>query len=97
MGDIADSLVDGEFDFLTGEYIGPGLGYPRTMQWDNGHTGPGPRAVVANFLRQRSQQLGRQFHVKEVLDAYGKEPAAICKDKASWKAFKQFFDTLVKS
>jgi len=30
MGDIADSLIDGEFDYITGEYIGPGVGYPRT-------------------------------------------------------------------
>jgi hypothetical protein len=30
MGEIADSLIDGEFDYITGEYIGPGCGYPRT-------------------------------------------------------------------
>lgn len=32
MGDIAESLLDGEFDYLTGEYIGEGVGYPRTLQ-----------------------------------------------------------------
>lgn len=31
MGEIADSLLDGEFDYITGEYIGEGCGYPRTM------------------------------------------------------------------
>ena len=30
MGDIADSLIDGEFDYITGEYIGNPCGYPRT-------------------------------------------------------------------
>jgi hypothetical protein len=30
MGDIADSLIDGEFDYITGEYIGEPCGYPRT-------------------------------------------------------------------
>jgi predicted ATP-grasp superfamily ATP-dependent carboligase len=30
MGDIADSMIDGEFDYISGEYIGPGVGYPRT-------------------------------------------------------------------
>lgn len=30
MGDIADSLINGEFDYITGEYIGSGVGYPRT-------------------------------------------------------------------
>lgn len=32
MGEIAESLIDGEFDYITGEYIGPGVGYPRTME-----------------------------------------------------------------
>lgn len=31
MGEIADSLIDGEYDFFTGEYIGRGVGYPRTL------------------------------------------------------------------
>lgn len=31
MGEIAQSLLDGEFDYITGEYIGPGVGHPRTM------------------------------------------------------------------
>lgn len=30
MGEIADSLISGEFDFITGEYIGEAVGYPRT-------------------------------------------------------------------
>ncbi len=30
MGEIADSMLDGEFDFYTGEYLGKGVGYPRT-------------------------------------------------------------------
>lgn len=30
MGEIADSLIDGEFDYISGEYIGPGVGYPRS-------------------------------------------------------------------
>lgn len=31
MGDIADSILDGDFDEETGEYIGPGDGYPRSL------------------------------------------------------------------
>lgn len=31
MGEIAESLINGEFDSLTGEYIGPPVGYPRTL------------------------------------------------------------------
>lgn len=30
MGEIADSLISGEFDFITGEYLGDAVGYPRT-------------------------------------------------------------------
>lgn len=30
MGEIADGLIDGEFDFYTGEYLGKGVGFPRT-------------------------------------------------------------------
>lgn len=31
MGDIADSIINGEFDEQTGEYIGEPCGYPRTL------------------------------------------------------------------
>jgi hypothetical protein len=30
MGEIADSLINGEFDCVTGEYLGEEVGYPRT-------------------------------------------------------------------
>lgn len=30
MGEIADSLINGEFDYITGEYLGEEVGYPRT-------------------------------------------------------------------
>ena len=31
MGEIADGLIDGEFDYITGEYIGGPVGYPRRI------------------------------------------------------------------
>lgn len=31
MGEIADMILDGILDEVTGEYIGPGVGYPRTL------------------------------------------------------------------
>lgn len=31
MGEIADGLINGDFDFHTGEYIGRGYGIPRTF------------------------------------------------------------------
>lgn len=30
MGEIADILINGEFDYITGEYIGGAVWYPRT-------------------------------------------------------------------
>ena len=32
MGDVADMMLDSTLDEQTGEYIGPAVGYPRTMQ-----------------------------------------------------------------
>ena len=31
MGEIAEDIIDGVFDSVTGEYIGEGVGYPRTL------------------------------------------------------------------
>lgn len=36
MGEIADGIINGDFDSITGEYIGEGSGYPRTRQKDCG-------------------------------------------------------------
>lgn len=33
MGEIADSLISGEFDYITGEYLGEEVGYPRTRAY----------------------------------------------------------------
>jgi len=30
MGEIADGLINGDFDSITGEYLGEGFGFPRT-------------------------------------------------------------------
>lgn len=32
MGDIADGILNGDFDEITGEYLGEGDGFPRTME-----------------------------------------------------------------
>lgn len=32
MGEIADGLINGDFDMYTGEYLGRGQGFPRTKQ-----------------------------------------------------------------
>ena len=40
MGEIADSLINGEFDFITGEYIGEAVGYPRTYVYGRRNAAP---------------------------------------------------------
>lgn len=32
MGEVADMMIDGTLDYITGEYIGKGLGFPRTRE-----------------------------------------------------------------
>lgn len=32
MGDIADMMLDGTLDCVTGEYLGDSVGYPRTIE-----------------------------------------------------------------
>ena len=54
MGEIADALIDGEFDFLTGEYIGPGVGYPRTLE--------GRSSKRANKIRKELAILIKNKH-----------------------------------
>lgn len=56
MGEIADSLIDGEFDFRTGEYIGPGVGYPRTKE--KGFKGGNPGR---NYQSNKSKVWGLIF------------------------------------
>jgi hypothetical protein len=48
MGDAADMILDGILDEQTGEYIGPGVGYPRTMERTHN-----PRNGVNNYLVKR--------------------------------------------
>lgn len=32
MGEIAEGMINGDFDYVTGEYLGPGEGFPRTRK-----------------------------------------------------------------
>lgn len=57
MGEIADGLINGDFDFYTGEYIGRGYGIPRThngiLAWEGpGNKGNQSSGVIA-FLSKK--------------------------------------------
>lgn len=60
MGEIADGLVDGTYDFYTGEYLGEGPGFPRThnksLPWERGydvHRHRGQRYRHAEFTDEQ--------------------------------------------
>jgi len=58
MGEIADGLINGDFDFYTGEYIGRGYGIPRTrnrsLPWEGGRGNNGnPAGGVISFLAKK--------------------------------------------
>lgn len=58
MGEIADLLIDGTFDYVTGEYIGEGCGYPRTIESNGksrlhlGYNKSNKVAGVKNYLKR---------------------------------------------
>jgi len=59
MGEIADSIINGDFDYITGEYIGEGYGYPRSFH-DKRNEGYSPQkptnkanVCITNMCRSR--------------------------------------------
>jgi hypothetical protein len=64
MGDAADMILDGILDEQTGEYIGPAVGYPRTMN----HEISAETATngVVNYMRKRGvKDKARQMKLLE--------------------------------
>lgn len=71
MGEIADGLINGDFDFYTGEYIGRGYGIPRTknksLPWEqrNGKLGmvKNPKESAYNGIKKYITQKwsGRKY------------------------------------
>ena len=55
MGDIAEGLISGEFDFYTGEYIGHGGGYPRSRmgkKFNSPNYKKNPRRGVVSYVQR---------------------------------------------
>jgi len=60
MGEIAEMLLDGTLDYLTGEYIGKPCGYPRSLDgslpWERPNYNQSKEAAykgVRNYLKKR--------------------------------------------
>lgn len=77
MGEIADGLINGDFDFYTGEYIGRGFGFPRThnksLPWESRRKRVDLVPPIKNFTQSKdvafkgvSQYLKRTLRVKDI-------------------------------
>lgn len=75
MGEIANSLINGDFDFYTGEYIGRGKGFPRThdksLPWEKSTLRKSEDLTwrkVIDFIK--SNGIKHHLH-PEVIKSYG--------------------------
>jgi len=98
MGEIADSMINGEFDYITGEYIGRPTGYPRTNERYGKQDGKGnnPKWGVTNWLnnngmsdRQEQMNLLRKY-VVGATDNDSKESLCL-RVSQDFNAFKKWF------
>lgn len=76
MGEIADSLIDGEFDYVSGEYIGKPCGYPRT------HYGNGRKKSKTFYgeLTEETRVVWNYMHQNGIKDNFGGELSRITKE-----------------
>lgn len=91
MGEIADSLINGEFDMYTGEYIGEPCGYPRTIS-NSGHT-------LSKKKRKKIGEIKREVSakIKELTDSGMKESQAVneARREANLKYGKQWRNGII--
>lgn len=96
MGDIADAIIDGEFDYITGEYLGRGCGYPRTMERQ-----PNAKYGVCNYLNkrgiinQKQMDVIRKYFPDENTDNISKETLCIRISK-DFGAFVKYVNEYLK-
>lgn len=64
MGDIADMMLDGTLDSMTGEYLGEGPGYPRSMD-------PESPDYVGRRERDPNRKMNPVFGVQNYLKGKG--------------------------
>jgi len=100
MGEIAEGILNGDFDEQTGEYICRGHGYPRTLEVRNKSIGNTNTAI--NFLV--SQRGNTQDDAIAIIIEYGKTLGITSKNKpvtkackkinTNWKVFKNWYDNI---
>lgn len=91
MGEIADGLINGDFDFYTGEYLGRGGGFPRTgnksLPWERGHKKrKGVYGSIVHFCMLRGYA---HKHANGAIKRYGIEVLKIDIPKAEPQDWRQ--------
>lgn len=92
MGEIAEGLLDGTFDMYTGEYIGEGCGYPRTMEDD--YTPQEKKSGVMSYLGGKGFSRGQRREL--LLSFYGEQSDQVSNETLcvhasdNWRKFVKF-------
>lgn len=90
MGDIADMMINGDMDFFTGEYIGRGGGFPRTLDrslpWEKRKKKThNPRKGVLNYIHQQYSGKAQMPSAIKIAKHYAIEA------KIEWKSEEEMF------
>ena len=86
MGYIAESLINGEFDMFTGEYIGESVGYPRTVK-NNKRAKTNKSSSNKHKWKEVRQFLWDEgFSSKEILDLFKEFGTRVYGQGATWKS-----------
>ena len=66
MGDIAEMILDGILDERTGEYLGRGGGYPRSIHGNNNRSFGGSKKYKSSWFRENQlPHIQKLYEVKE--------------------------------
>lgn len=93
MGDIADMMINGDMDFYTGEYIGRGAGFPRTLDsslpWEQRKKkANNPRKGVLNYIHNCYAGKSQMPSALNIAKHYANEA------KIEWKSEDEMFQAI---
>lgn len=70
MGEIAEGLINGDFDSISGEWLGKGMGFPRTIHENNRKKSNPVRGVIKYLI---SKQITDKIKQAKVILSFCKE------------------------
>ena len=83
MGDVADMILDGILDEQTGEYLGPGVGYPRTRNSNYEYSERQQKLGILSYLRGKGvrKRIEQTEMITSFLDSIDVKHSNLSKDK----------------